>query len=41
VRNIKTSLKEIGSEGKDYINLARYRAKWQAVVNTFMNLRVP
>jgi len=24
----------------DYIDLAQYRAKWQAVVNTAMNLRV-
>jgi hypothetical protein len=39
--NIKTGLKEVGREGKDWRNLALYRVKWRAVVNTFMNLRVP
>ena len=28
---LKRVLNKIGSEGKDWINLARYRAKWRAV----------
>ena len=32
---------EIDSVGVDWIILAEIRDKWQAVVNTIMNLRVP
>ena len=32
---------EIDSGGVDLITLAEVRDKWQAVVNTIMNLRVP
>jgi hypothetical protein len=30
-----------GRGGKDWINLAQDRDRWQALVNTVMNLRVP
>jgi hypothetical protein len=33
-------IKETGWNSMDWINLARYRDKWQAVVKTVMNLRV-
>jgi hypothetical protein len=32
---------ETGWEGVDWTHLAQDRDKWQAVVNTVMNLRVP
>jgi hypothetical protein len=35
---IKTDVKEIGSEGVDWIHLAQDRDNWRAVVNTVMNL---
>jgi hypothetical protein len=38
--NIKMDLKQIGSQGVDWIDLARDN-KCQAVVNTSLNLRVP
>jgi hypothetical protein len=34
------SVKEIGSEGVDWINVAQDRNKWQALVNTVMNFHV-
>jgi hypothetical protein len=34
-------LKEILSDGVDWIHLAQDREKWQAVVNAVMNLQVP
>jgi hypothetical protein len=34
-------LKEIGSEGVDWMGLAQDRDQWRALVNTVMNLRVP
>jgi hypothetical protein len=34
-------LREIGWDGMDWIDLARDRDQWRAVVNTVMNLRVP
>ena len=34
-------LKEIGYDIVEWINLAQDRDKWQALVNTVMNLRVP
>jgi hypothetical protein len=37
----KMDRKEIGSEGVDWINVAPNRDRWQALVNTVMNLQVP
>jgi hypothetical protein len=34
-------LKEIRWEGMDWIHLAQERDKWQALVKTVMDLRVP
>jgi hypothetical protein len=34
-------LKEIGWGSMDYIDLAKDRDQWRALVNTVMNLRVP
>jgi hypothetical protein len=39
--NIKMDLKEIGFGDVDWIHLAQVRDRWQALVNTVMNLRVP
>jgi hypothetical protein len=39
--NIKMDLQEIGCGGMDWIELAQDRERWQALVNTAMNLRVP
>jgi hypothetical protein len=39
--NIKMDLREIGIDGKNWIQLARNRVQWWAFVNTVMNLRVP
>jgi hypothetical protein len=36
----KMDLKEVGSEGMDWINVAQARDRWQAHVNAIMNLRV-
>jgi hypothetical protein len=41
VDNIKMELLEIGWGGVDWIGLAQGRAKWRALVNAVMNLRVP
>jgi hypothetical protein len=38
--NIKVDRREIGFGDADWIHLAQDRDKWQAVVNTVMNLRV-
>jgi hypothetical protein len=38
--NIKMNLQEEGCGSMDWIELARYRDKWQALVNAVMNLRV-
>ena len=38
--NIKMDLREVGGVG-DWIELARDRDRWRALVNTVMNLRVP
>jgi ribosome recycling factor len=38
--NIKTDIKEIRREGVEWIDLSQGRDKWQAVVNTAMNLLV-
>jgi hypothetical protein len=34
-------LREIGWGGMDYIDLARDRDQWRALVNTVMKVRVP
>ena len=38
--NIKMDLEEVGCVGKDWINLAEDRDRWQALVNAVMNHRV-
>jgi hypothetical protein len=37
----KMDLREIGSDGTDWIDLAEDRDQWWALVNAVMNLRVP
>jgi hypothetical protein len=39
--NIKLDLREIGIDGANWIQLAQNRVKWQAFVNTMMNLPGP
>ena len=39
--NIKINLQEVGCRGVDWIDLVQVRDRWQALVNTVMNLRVP
>jgi hypothetical protein len=39
--NIKISLKKIGYEGVDWINMAQDRDMWRAFVSTAMKIRVP
>ncbi|KAJ4452021.1 hypothetical protein ANN_03535 [Periplaneta americana] len=39
--NIKTDLREVGYDGRDWINLAQDRDQWRAYVRAGMNLRVP
>jgi hypothetical protein len=41
VDNIRMDLREIGWDGRDWIELAQDRDQWRSVVNTVMNLRVP
>jgi hypothetical protein len=39
--NIKIDLQEVGCGGKDWIELAQERYRWQELVNVVMKLRVP
>ena len=39
--NIKMHLQEVGCGSLDWIKLFQYRDRWQALVNTVMNLRIP
>ena len=39
--NIKMDLQEVGGGRGDWMELAQDRYRWQALVNTVMNLRVP
>jgi hypothetical protein len=39
--NIKMDLQEVGSGGRDWIELAQDREGWQALVNVVLNLQVP
>jgi hypothetical protein len=41
VNNIKMDLREIGWDVMDWIDLAKDRDLWRALVKTVMNLRVP
>jgi hypothetical protein len=41
VNNIKIDLREVGWDGKDWIDLAQDRHQWRALVNTVMSLCVP
>jgi hypothetical protein len=41
VDNIKMDLREVGWDGRDWIDLAQDRDRWRAHVNAVMNLRVP
>ncbi|KAJ4449974.1 hypothetical protein ANN_01381 [Periplaneta americana] len=39
--NIKMDLREVGYDGRDWINLAQDRDQWRAYVRVAMNLQVP
>jgi hypothetical protein len=41
VDNINMDLREVGWDGRDWIDLAQDRDRWRAYVNVVMNLRVP
>jgi hypothetical protein len=39
--NIKMDVREVGWDGVDWIDVARDKVHWRALVNTLMKLRVP
>jgi hypothetical protein len=39
--NIKMDLREVGWDGRDWINLAQDMDRWRAHVNAVMNILVP
>jgi hypothetical protein len=39
--NIKMNIQEVGCGAMDWIELARDRDRWRALLNAAMNLRVP
>jgi hypothetical protein len=39
--NIKMDLREVGWNGRDWIDLPHDRDRWRAYVNSVKNLRVP
>ena len=39
--NFKMNLQEVGSGGKDWIDLAQDRDRWRTLVNAVVNLHVP
>jgi hypothetical protein len=41
VDDIKMDLRDIGWDGRDWIELAQDRDQWRALVTTVMNLQVP
>jgi hypothetical protein len=41
IHNIKMDLREIGWDGRDWVDLAQDRDQWRALVNAVLNLRVP
>jgi hypothetical protein len=41
VNNIKMDIREIGWDGMNWIDLAKDRDHWRALVNMVMNLQVP
>jgi hypothetical protein len=41
VDNIEIDLREIGWDGVDWIDMARDRDQWTALVNTVINMPVP
>jgi hypothetical protein len=39
--NVKADLQKVGCGVMEWIELAKDRVRWRALVNAFMNLRVP